>query len=300
MKQLETFYWATKLGSFAATADHLGTTQSTVSMRIQELERDFGVALFDRQQRSARATAKGREMMYYAERVLHLTAKMRERIAGAESGHGVLRIGVVEVVSVTWLPRLIKLIHERFPNIQLELDEALMSELIDRLNQGSPDLIMAPGQVPGMHFSSTSLGKVQFAWMASPALGVPKEKLTAADLQRWPVIALSLESYHHKSIEDWFRAGNAHCRRIDTCKSLNVAASLAEAGLGITSLPVRCFQQEIEQRWLEVVDAFPAFPPVEFTATSSIETTQPVATQIARLACKISKFDKSTDEPGAG
>ena len=53
LKQIETFYWAAKLGSFTAAAERLSATQSTVSMRIQELERDFGVALFDRRLRAA-------------------------------------------------------------------------------------------------------------------------------------------------------------------------------------------------------------------------------------------------------
>ena len=107
------------------------------------------------------------------------------------------------------------------------------------------------------------------------------------------MIALSRESYHHKSIEDWFRAGDAHCRRIDTCKSLNVAASLAEAGLGITLLPVRCFAAEIAAGRLERVKAAPAFQPVGFTATLSIDTIQPIAGKIAELAREISDFDRA-------
>jgi DNA-binding transcriptional LysR family regulator len=61
LRQVETFYWAAKLGSFSAAAERMNATQSTVSMRIQEIERDLGVALFDRVQRTARLTPKGRE-----------------------------------------------------------------------------------------------------------------------------------------------------------------------------------------------------------------------------------------------
>ena len=55
-KKLETFYWAAKLGSFTAAAERMNATQSTVSMRIQELERELAVVLFDRSQRKARVT----------------------------------------------------------------------------------------------------------------------------------------------------------------------------------------------------------------------------------------------------
>ena len=63
LRQIETFYWAAKLGSFSAAAERMNATQSTVSMRIQEIERDFGVALFDRSQRTVRLTPKGRRAL---------------------------------------------------------------------------------------------------------------------------------------------------------------------------------------------------------------------------------------------
>ena len=50
IKQLETFYWIERLGSFSAAADKVFATQSTVSMRIHELEESLGVKLFDRTQ----------------------------------------------------------------------------------------------------------------------------------------------------------------------------------------------------------------------------------------------------------
>ncbi|HVL09263.1 MAG TPA: LysR family transcriptional regulator, partial [Burkholderiaceae bacterium] len=56
LQQLETFFWTVTLGSFAAAAERLYTTQSTVSMRVRELERNLGVELFDRSLRSARLT----------------------------------------------------------------------------------------------------------------------------------------------------------------------------------------------------------------------------------------------------
>ena len=273
LRRIETFYWAAKLGSFSAAADRLNATQSTVSVRIQDLEREFGFTLFDRGRRGARLTAKGREVMRYAEDMLRLSAEMRERLAGSETMPGVLRIGVVEMISVTWLPRLVKAIHESYPKVALEL-------------------MLAAGRIPGHNVSQMALGTVEFAWMASPALGLPKRTLRPRDLQHWPVIALSRESYHHRSIEEWFHSGGAHCRRIDTCKSLGVAAALAGAGLGVTLLPPRCYGNEVKAGRLRMIAVAPRFRPVEFTATYSTATIQPAARRIAELAGEVSDFQK--------
>jgi len=294
LRQIETFYWAAKLGSFSAAADRLNATQSTVSMRIQDLERDLGITLFERRRRGARITARGRELLRHAEEVLRIAGEIRERLAGSETMPGVVRIGVVDMISVTWLPRLIKAIHEHYPKLALELDEALTQDLVEDLNHGNLDLILAAGKVPGYNFSPVPLGAVEFAWMASPALGLPDRRLGPRDLQHWPVIALSRESYHHHSIEEWFRSGDARCRRIGTCKSLGVAAALAGAGLGVTLLPPRCYGSEIEAGRLQVVAAVPRFPPVEFTATCSVATIQPIAQRIAKLASEVSDFEKAS------
>lgn len=262
-------------------------------MRIMDLERDLGVDLFDRSQRSARTTAKGRELLHYAEQALRLSREMHQRVATEQATPGVIRIGVTEVVSVTWLPELVQQIHHRYPRIALELDEALTHDLIDRLNQGSLDLIMTPGRVPGYSVTPISLGTVEFAWMASPSIGIPDKVFCASEMQDYPIISLSRESYHHTSIEDWFRAGGAYCRRIDTCKSFSVAALLAGAGLGFTLLPPRCYQQYIRDGRLQVVATDPPYPAVEFTATVAIGSMQPAVHNIALLAREISDFDKS-------
>ena len=154
---------------------------------------------------------------------------------------------------------------------------------------------VAPGRVPGYTFTSQSLGRVTFAWMASPGLELPDGELTPRDLQHCPVIALSRESFHHTSIEDWVRAGNAHCHRVDTCKSLSVAASLAAAGLGVTLLPPRCFAREIAAGELRIIPTDPPMSSVEFTATSSVDSLQPIAQRIAERAQAISDFDLDAD-----
>src|SRR6266508_1890483 len=96
LKQLHTFYWVWRLGGFAAAAEHLRTTQSAVSMRIQDLERSLGVTLFDRTQRSARLTAKGQELVKHAEQLITLATHIQHRIADPQALSGTVRLGVTE------------------------------------------------------------------------------------------------------------------------------------------------------------------------------------------------------------
>lgn len=292
LKQLETFYWAAKLGSFTAASERLHATQSTVSMRIHDLEADLGVELFDRSQRTARVTPRGRELFGYAERMLNLAAEIRDRISSPEAIPGSVRMGVAEMISVTWLPSLIRTLHERHPKIVLELDEALTADLIERLRTGHLDLILAPGRVPGYDLVRRSLGSVRLSWMASPDLALPAGCLGPEDLQGWPVIALSPTSAHHARIEDWFRASGAFCRRLYTCKSFGVAASLAAAGLGVTLLPEEPFRELLDNGRLRIIESDPPMAPMEFHATVGPGAAQSVTELIADMASDLSTFDR--------
>ncbi|GAB3684058.1 LysR family transcriptional regulator [Salinisphaera aquimarina] len=292
LQQLETFFWAAKLGSFGAAADRLHATQSAVSMRIRELERGLGVLLFDRSKRSVKLTDKGRELVDYASRMLDLEADIEYRIATPHALTGSLRLGVAEVVSTTWLPQLIQAIAQCYPGVRLEIDEALTADLMRELQDGQLELVLSPGHTPDMRARTQSLGHVQFAWVANPALGLGGREHTPESLAEMPIIGLKNASFHHAGIENWFRRANVRCRYLARCKSLAVAAAMATAGTGIAYVPVRCFQQEIAQGRLEVLATERQFPPVTFVAALAVDEFHPIATRVADLAATVSDFER--------
>lgn len=298
LQQLESFYWTVKLGSFAAAAERLHATQSAISMRIRELERSLGIELFDRSLRSARLTDKGRELMEYAVPLLEMSAEARQRISAPESITGYVRLGVAEVVSMTWLPRLIELLSCKYPRVRLEIDEGLTGELMEGLHAGTVDLVLAPGRTPLLDASACSLGGVEFAWMASPKLGLGRRPNSPTDLASWPVIGLKRSSYHYAPIEDWFRRGNARCRYLARCKSMAVAASMTVAGLGITFLPIRCYRDALDRGELEILPITVAFPKVEFLAILPADEHHPLARRVGRMADQVSDFDRNGEAAG--
>lgn len=294
LQQLETFYWIVTLGSFAGAAEHLHVTQSTVSMRVRELEDALSVELFDRSLRKARLTPRGRDLMDHATRILDLTAELRHSIAAPEAVVGLVRFGVAEVVTTTWLPELIKLIAKRYPGVRLEIEEALTAELMHSLQQGEIDLVLAPGHRRLQSVSTLLLGTVDFAWMASPVLGLAPQVHSPLQLAAWPVIGLKPESFHYSSIEEWFHAEHAKCTYLARCKSLAVAASMTIAGMGVSYLPVRSYRNEIAQGKLQIIEVTKPFDPVQFVAAFPLGHAYSLARSIAELACEISDFDRSS------
>lgn len=292
LQQLETFFWTVTLGSFSAAAEKLYATQSAVSMRVRELERTLGVELFDRTHRTARLTPKGRELMEYASRILDLSTELEHRIAAPESVFGTVRFGVAEVITTTWLPDLIRTIAQRYPNVRLEIEEALTAELIESLMQAELELVLAPGYSRAQELSTLPLGTVAFEWMASPALGLEDCVHGPADLAAYPIIGMKPKSFHYSAIEDWFQNEHVRARYLARCKSVAVAASMTTAGMGVAYLPAKHYANELESGRLKIVETFPRLEPVPFVAVFPLGHSFSLARTVAELAREVSTFDR--------
>jgi DNA-binding transcriptional LysR family regulator len=132
-KAIETFMWVVTLGSFRGAAQKLNTTQPAISQRIAGLEREVGVKLLQRDRRMVLPTPSGRQLMVYAEKLMGLRSEMLAVVGDRSAMRGVLRLGVAETIVHTWLSQLIKSVNHAYPNLSLEIEVDITSNLRTRL-----------------------------------------------------------------------------------------------------------------------------------------------------------------------
>ena len=270
LKQLETFIQLVDTGCFAAAADALHTTQSTVSVRVKDLEHYFGVELFDRSAHRAQLTAKGRDLFAMSSQIVGALEQVRERISDRSSLTGTLRLGVVGVVAGTWLPALLRVLRTRHPALQLELDVGLSNSLVQKLRGSDLDVAIIAGRLDDDDLRSESVGEERFTWMAGSSLraNAGKAPLTPEHIAALPVIAFPPESVHHAVTRAWFRAGGVRFQPAITCNSMEVIAQLVMQGQGVGLLPRDYYEAEVSLGKLKVLQVEPAMPGVEFTLLS--------------------------------
>src|SRR5437588_1828847 len=189
LKQLEAFYWAARVGNFQSAASRLRTTQPAISIRIRELERVLGVELFDRSTRTARLTPKGRQLLDYADRMLRLTAELQDKVGDKRVLRGIVRLGVVDAVALTWLPDLIFRLNDAYEGIAIELVVDATLSLRKQLRQRAIDLAVKVGPAFSAEIVAQALGSLQLAWIGSPKIASPSRLLTAKELASWPILS---------------------------------------------------------------------------------------------------------------
>ena len=297
IKQLETFLAIVRFGSFVAAAERLHATPSTISARIQELEQDLGTILFDRSQRKAPLTPKGRELLLYAQRATSAFDEIRSRVGGGETMSGLVRLGVAEMIAVTWLPSLVELIHSRYPKLVLELSVLLTADLLQGIANGLLDVALLPGIAFDPTLAAKPLGKVRFRWMAGRSIALPDRTIRPSDLGDIRILSLGKGSFHHRTVQHWLKLQGDATHQVDVCNSMDVVASLTRAGLGVSLLPTLSYATEIAAGDLRVLETSPEGPEVDFFALYEEGAIGNLPSRIADLAEGASTFERTPVDP---
>jgi DNA-binding transcriptional LysR family regulator len=125
--------------SFTQAAASLGLRQPTVSQHIRKLEDAVGRPLFVRDTHQVALTADGEAMAGFARTIL----AAHEQAVGYFTGSGLsgrLRVGVMDDVALTPLPRILREFRQSYPRVDLELTVSQSSGLRRRVDSGHLDV----------------------------------------------------------------------------------------------------------------------------------------------------------------
>lgn len=282
-KRLETFLLVSTLGSFRKAAERLFTTQPAVSNRISALEEELGCRLFEREQGlgGIRLTAKGEELLPYAEKIVFMSNQLRQRADSELQQAGLLRLGVSETIVHSWLPSLMAALHEEMPNLDIELTVDVTSNLRASLIDHSIDLAFLMGPISEPQIVNEDLCSFPVHWVASPKLDLPDRCLKLTELQNWPIITYAKNTKPFAEISNRFKKIEDTPTRFFSSSSLAASMKMTLDGVGISALPSAVIQSELERG--ELVRLSVEWEPRELFFTASYATVPP--NYLVRLAC---------------
>lgn len=140
-RNIETFLRAAELGSFTAAAQELNYVQSTVTMQIQQLERELGYPLFDRMGRKISLTSMGERFLSYARQLAHTVDLALQLDRDPAELPGTLRVGILESLLFGHMLELLPRLKAKFPNLNLQLKMGQAAELLLQLKQNRLDMV---------------------------------------------------------------------------------------------------------------------------------------------------------------
>jgi DNA-binding transcriptional LysR family regulator len=182
-----------ELGTLRAAAAEAGQEPSSISRRLNALERRLGTRLFDRSQGGSRPTEAGLRYYDRLRRIIGDYDALQADIAGEDAApRGLLRVNAPIDLGAGFVARWLLDFQEQFPGVQTEL--ILTPRALD-LTASGMDIVLRVGDLPDSDLVARRLALVPRVLVAAPALlarhGVPQ---TPADLAALPHVFFQPEN----------------------------------------------------------------------------------------------------------
>lgn len=230
-------------GSFASAAQALGVTPSSVSHTISKLEEELGFPLFVRSRGKSALTESGKILLPSILNYINTESKLEQACAdinGLERGS--VSIGAFNSVTMSWLPSIIKLYKQAYPNIEIHIKQAGYSAILDDVNNGLLDI--------GFVTKDTAPKRDMIPLCRDPLLCItpknyfPKNKtyVTRDEIRDMPIA---------------LQGGGSEADTIAFLKEINVAVmpniqisddsslvSIVESGISMAIMPMLLFRQK--------------------------------------------------------
>ncbi|MDN3724102.1 LysR substrate-binding domain-containing protein [Aequorivita sp. SDUM287046] len=227
--------------NFTKAAEKTFVTQPTLSMQIQKLEEELEIQIFDRTKKPIELTNVGKKIVEQARNIVNESERMQD-VVDQEKGFigGNFKLGIIPTVMPTLLPMFLKTFSNRYPKVQLKIEELNTDEIITKIHDGYLDAAIAATPLGQEKIKERPLYYEPFVgYIPENHRLVIKEKLETSDLD----------------IEDILLLEDGHCFRdgiINLCKaskkntqdkfqlesgSFETLIKLSDEGMGMTLLP---------------------------------------------------------------
>jgi DNA-binding transcriptional LysR family regulator len=137
LRQLESFVYVVREGSFSDAARLLHVSQPTVSAHVAALEKELDCALILRTAKRSSPTEEGRDLFRVAQQML--SARDRAQTIGGNAQTR-LTIGSSSAPSRLWVPRLLASYRASFPKVRVHVIEDDSMRVIERVESGEIDI----------------------------------------------------------------------------------------------------------------------------------------------------------------
>lgn len=183
---LRTFVTVADTGGFTRASRRLRLTQAGVSLQIKRLEGVVGTRLFQRSGRRVSVTEQGERLLRHARALLRVNDEALADMTGG-GAEGLVRLGTPEDLAGRYLELALGAFHERYPNVQIEVDCDSSAALLKALAEGRHDMVIvkspepiagadvipASATMPLPTVSGVRLGRERLVWVRAREFEVP-------------------------------------------------------------------------------------------------------------------------------
>lgn len=232
-------------GNMTQAAEKLCLSQSALSQQLKDIESKLGIDLFFRTSKKMILTPIGKKLAVTAGRVIEELDETELEIAQIVSGDGgELKVGLRCMFCFKWLPRVMRVFQQKFPNIDLEIGTA--GELEEDLENKRFDIIISAEEAKNERFSCLPLFVDQLVCVmpADHPLG-GREFVRYRDFADFNLISLA-EPSRTRFYNLLLRPEGVEPKRFMTVGQPEAIMEMVASGFGISVFPAWAVGEAVE------------------------------------------------------
>lgn len=223
-------------GNITHAAEKLYTSQSALSKRIQQLEKDLGVTLFIRSKQGVLFTPEGEEVLKRSLLAAGELRLMRENIVSMKHFlSGTLRVGISINYAEYRMADVLAGFIKKYPKVNLHIMTGKSRNIYKHMVEGDIDLAIIRGEYAWHHYKSL-LERERICLIYS-------ERITLSDLSQLPYIGRKTDLEFEREINQWFHENNIKIPSEGLfVDNVSTCVNLVERGVGWAIVPQICIE----------------------------------------------------------
>jgi LysR family hydrogen peroxide-inducible transcriptional activator len=246
MHQLRYVVAVARTRNFSRAAELCHVSQPSLSQQIQKLEDELGERLFDRMKREAKLTSHGETFLPRAVRILEETDAAKREAADAKGLlRGTVLVGVLPTIAPYLLPDVMTTFTERFPGVQIVVQEDTTAHLLKLLLACEIDFALASRPIRDRRLEVKELFSEELLLALPPGHPlIRKRTVSANDLAGERLIVMQQGHCLGDQVLSFCDQHDLHHQISFRSAQLETIQSLVRAGLGISLIPAMAVQRE--------------------------------------------------------
>jgi LysR family transcriptional regulator, low CO2-responsive transcriptional regulator len=247
LAQLRVFDAITRTGSFTKAAERLAVTPPAVSLQIRQLERQYGVPLFERIGRQVRLTPAGDALKQYTQRIFALAEDAERMLQGTRGFTATrLRIAATPTTAGYYLGPFWKALRQRYPGLRLELSVHNSRGVRERLLELHDDLGMLGGEADHPDLVLESFARDPLVVIVAPDHPWAKRhSVNIEDLRDQSLVLREPGSSTRELVERRLQSGGVAVGMSVEIASTEAIKRAIEAGTGVSVLASAAVRRDV-------------------------------------------------------
>lgn len=253
IRHLKIFKTVADLGGMSKAAKELHITQPSISQAIAELEKYYGVKLFERLSQKIYLTKEGELMLSFSRHILDSFEQMEAAMNQAVEKSS-LRIGCSVSVGTCLIEEILDEAKERIPQCQISVIVTNSSEIEQLILTNEVDVGIVEGILKNKDLVITPVCEDELVLVCNMNHPLAKETMVTLDmLQGQDYASRESGSAERNQYEKLFEDAGLQLNRVFCSTNTEAIKNAVIHGRGIAVFSRRMVKQEVEQGEMVVI-----------------------------------------------